>query len=264
MSPIFRVNNGAFRLGSGKLTVSAGPLTLPFQADLRHWYDFTDITTLWQDTGLSTQITANGQEIKGITDKGTNSLDLIEEDTPRVFDNTTYAWSTSPGPTGVLGNPLGGAYSFAPPQTFFLVYTNIGTSAGGPFAVGGSGGFQAQIDGNFKPELRYNNVGGLFTIPDDVNEWYAAIYAAAPGDTQRMVHSNAGDKPGGTIADRTITDQAPSHGFMYVGAFNGGGTSPHVGHIAECGAWDIGEADEATLIDDFIAYTTDKYGIVWS
>ncbi len=34
------------------------------------WYDFTDITQLFQDTGHSNPITANGQEVLGITNKG--------------------------------------------------------------------------------------------------------------------------------------------------------------------------------------------------
>jgi hypothetical protein len=33
------------------------------------WWDFSDITTLWQDTGRSSAVSADGQNILGVTDK---------------------------------------------------------------------------------------------------------------------------------------------------------------------------------------------------
>lgn len=38
-------------------------------AGLVAWYDFSDVTKLWQDTGRTSAISADGQSIKGVTDK---------------------------------------------------------------------------------------------------------------------------------------------------------------------------------------------------
>ena len=35
------------------------------------WFDFTDITQLFQDTAGLTPVTANGQAVNSVTDKGT-------------------------------------------------------------------------------------------------------------------------------------------------------------------------------------------------
>ncbi len=41
-------------------------------------YDFSDITTLWQDTGRTSAITADGQTIKGVSDKSGNAKHLSD------------------------------------------------------------------------------------------------------------------------------------------------------------------------------------------
>lgn len=49
------------------------------------WYDFSDITSLWQDTGLTSAVTADGQSIKGVTDKSGGGLDLTEATAPPTY-----------------------------------------------------------------------------------------------------------------------------------------------------------------------------------
>lgn len=40
------------------------------------WYDFSDISTLFQDNALTSPVTANGQQIKGVVDKSSHGNNL--------------------------------------------------------------------------------------------------------------------------------------------------------------------------------------------
>jgi hypothetical protein len=54
---------------------------LPPGDDPTFWYDFTDQNTLFQDTSRIVPVTASGQEILGVLDKGTAQQPLIVGDT---------------------------------------------------------------------------------------------------------------------------------------------------------------------------------------
>lgn len=58
------------RVASGVRRSVSGPPVLPGVSEPDFWYDFTDISQLFQDTGHSVAVTANGQEVLGITNKG--------------------------------------------------------------------------------------------------------------------------------------------------------------------------------------------------
>lgn len=47
---------------------------LSLVSGLVYWYDFSDITTLWQDTGRTNQVTANNQSIAGLSDKANSNV----------------------------------------------------------------------------------------------------------------------------------------------------------------------------------------------
>lgn len=63
------------------------PLTLSPQ----NYWDFTDASKLWQDTGRTSQITADGQTVKGVTDQGSQLNHLSE-----ATNGPTYRTGPSP------------------------------------------------------------------------------------------------------------------------------------------------------------------------
>ena len=52
------------------LPVDAPPFSPLDVPNVLFWYDFSDISTLWQDTGATVPVTANGQPIGQVDDKG--------------------------------------------------------------------------------------------------------------------------------------------------------------------------------------------------
>ncbi len=76
MSPIIRINSGAMRLSGGAMRLTAPPAP-PQSPNIIHHYDFSDITTMWQDTGGTSAI-VNGADIARIDDLGSRGDNPIQ------------------------------------------------------------------------------------------------------------------------------------------------------------------------------------------
>ncbi len=230
----------------------------PNQADLEHHYDYTDINVLWQDTLLSVPITANGQSILGVTDKGAGGVDLNKGLTPRIFDDVTFPFSVAGGTTGVNSGFVAG--TFPPPQTFFVVYQVNVDSLGDLISLEGTSGFKISTKGDIAFNSWYNSLQLTSGAPDEHDKWLAAVVMHRANSTQSLWHSQDSVVRTGTVAAITL-QQA---GDIDVCAFNTNNTNPNRGPVAEAGAWNVDDVGVPTLVDDFKTYTSNEYGVVWA
>lgn len=241
--------------------ITAPPIPFfPNQADLQHHYDYTDINTLWQDSGLSVPITANGQTIIGVTDKGAGAVNLNKGLTNRVFDNVSFPFSVAGGDgngAGVNSGFVSGA--FPPPQTFFVVYQVNVDSVGDVISLEGTSGFKISTKGDIAFNSWYNSLQLTSGAPDEHDKWLAAVVMHRANSTQSLWHSQDAIVRTGTVAAITLE----LAGDIDVCAFNTNGSNPNRGPVAEVGAWNVDDVGVPTLVDDFKTYTSNEYGVVW-
>lgn len=104
------------------------------------WWDFGDTATLWQDTSRTSPITADGQLIKGVTDKSSNGAHLSEATHPPTH-KTSILNSRSIGRFNGSDTLLTAAV-LSPGTTIsiFYVYTGASASAGSSRGVVGNTG----------------------------------------------------------------------------------------------------------------------------
>jgi len=93
------------RAGGGGASSASGPPTVPpLLAELIHWYDFDDLSTLWQDLAGTIPITTPGQSIQRIDDKGLFNTELIDASAGQF---RSPFWQITGG-TGEYSSPPGG------------------------------------------------------------------------------------------------------------------------------------------------------------
>jgi hypothetical protein len=67
------------------LTYTSGAFDPSSIAGLVGWFDFADISTLWKDTARSSAVTADGDRIKGVTDKSGSGFHLSQAGTGATY-----------------------------------------------------------------------------------------------------------------------------------------------------------------------------------
>ncbi len=100
-------HEGVLLRGDGQTVVDGvtpPPIGPPALAELIHWYDFDDLSTLWQDIAGTIPVTTPGQSLPRVDDKGTFGTDLTDESAGQF---RTPMWGFSNG-TGEYDSPVGG------------------------------------------------------------------------------------------------------------------------------------------------------------
>jgi len=165
---IVTISNG------GVLSVESGVMNMENEDTLPSiviQWDFSDVSTLFQDVALTTPVTANGQTIGGITDKSGNGKTLTQSNAGlRPFYKTGAQNSLSAANT-ITGRYLditAGALGIIPrPFTIVVVSKTSATALGSftraTFASSGGGGaleLGTAPGGGFNGKILYGAGGG--------------------------------------------------------------------------------------------------------
>lgn len=144
MSSVITIGGGeSLQVRQGLMSV--GPSGIP---NLLAWYDFSDINSLWQDTGRTTAVTANGQNIQGVTDKSGNGNHLSQASASNAPIYTTGVKNGLSSADGAANRFLdnGNTFSLGSPHTIVAVGrtrttaipANFSSTFVGPEATGAS------------------------------------------------------------------------------------------------------------------------------
>lgn len=225
-----------------------------------HWYDFTDISTLWQNTAGSTPITTPGQTILRCDDKGSAGDNVIHATTGPAYNTTlhpgggaTFATSERLFATPAAGIP-GGGFSF------FIVYSStIDATNDWAFAWHGLRmGVRKNPADNVTAWM-----GGGSKISDDIitgNTPHAVI--AIDGGTGAGPQTAIFNQSSLPETSTTASSGPDNSTDLVIGNFDSSGAAPLLGDVMEVvietAVWNAGTI---TSVEDYIA---EIYGIVWA
>lgn len=243
------------------------PPVMPFATTAELWYDFTDVSTLFQNTGGSTPVTLTGHPIRFVANKGLNVSAgaplkrLAGAAVDITWDSDVGGFGAGVGINGdhVLGSTPTGHGADTNPFTIFWV-GKARTPAGNVRAgigwsiMNSEYNMRVLINGVFEQRLN----GAVFEGTDTIgqNELLAG-YAGENGPTQQSYRThgeaeintaNAAATPAsGTDFNVFSDDTSPTTGFTWNGEFFE--VVVTVNDYANRALWE--------------AYVTDKYGIAW-
>lgn len=238
-------------LGGGDI----GPVPI---SGLLSWYDFADASTLYQDTARTSPITADGQTIKGVTDKGSAAKHL----SVALTDGPLYK-------AAILGGKSIGRFSAAradmlqatsnhnavQPNTIFLVaqipaaatQMNIVTSPSGPqnaLYLFGDPSIGAMFSGG--------TVNSSVTVDDNVARIWCGVFNT-PSSKLYL---------GGGAAAATGDPGSNEISQLALGASSSGSDQKVTGDVGEVLIYDT--LLTLAQINTVGAYLNSKWGVTWT
>lgn len=226
-------------------------------AGLTAWYDFSDLTTLFQDTARTNPVTADAQVIKGMTDKSGAAIHLSE-----ATNGPAYKAAIQNGKSVSRYDGINDVLSGAAAQTT-TVYTMIGV-----LVVSGGAGTTREIFGCAGAASGYgfravstNNRGqvlpGVAECADNATTASWEIWVARHSAGASTFYVNGGTAI--ALTNAASNPAAPSGASTYVGGSFG---AFHNGDVGECLLYNstLSLADVNTIG----AYLGTKWGITWT
>lgn len=214
------------------------PFYSPVEPDaltnLLSWYDFSDISTLYQDTGLITPVTANGQNIRGVSDKGSGGVNLTKDAQSPASKDITLVENAHFGKSMAQGSTY---------ENFNIAYlsnTAYGTALTDFFVAG-----VIQVESTV-----ILDEGRFFTISDGFT---ARVHIIWPWDVDMRPYLwiNGNSQSGYTPTDLTPTRLNVTVGFYWWAPYGVGG-----------GVWEVyglGSNTKSTIHTTLTS--TDKIGL---
>ena len=242
--------------------VTLPPPSIPQEGDMAHWWDFTDIDTLFQNTGGSTPVTADADPIHRINDKGSATKELTQpgaDSLAPIYDTDIFGDGAGLGDGSgrALTSPTNGAEIAVPWSCAVVFRTADITSTQQVLGQLSNNNLQVLI---ISSKYTFTNVNGaplepLTNMPEDTI--VSGICTIRSDNTQEAWFNHES-------GSRTLTEISSSigSGGIQLMALNVSGGLDLDGICLEAIVWDVD--DTGTLVDDWKAYTAAKYGITWS
>lgn len=108
-------------LSSCDVTASSAAFSPLSITGLVGWYDFSNVSTLWQDTGRTSAITADGQIIKGVTDGSTSGFHLSEATNGPTYKTAIQNTNSIARFDGIDDKLASTAFTVSQPNTLLFV-----------------------------------------------------------------------------------------------------------------------------------------------
>lgn len=243
------LNGYAWRPSSGAFTtITVGEFSPSHLSGLVGWYDFSDISTLWQDAARTTPVTADGQAILGVTDKSGTGRHLSEATNGPAYKEAIQNGLSVARWDGINDALASAATTIGQPFTVFMVYRSSydGLVRWGLTGVN-CGSYSATSGGAYTGYW----AGGTAIFPTGLTSTFGASVGLYNGASSR------GWRHGGTSADGDIG----SNGLASASVFTLGSANFY-GDYGECiiysGAKSVAEINR---VGNSLAT---KWGVSWA
>jgi hypothetical protein len=229
---------------------------LPGQNNIVHWYDFSDLTTTWQDEAMTSQAVAHEDEIDTIADKGYGGDNLTSgAATDPEVDLTTHIRPSAQFLNQSLNATI--EAGIQAPWTHMAIAATEQTGNTQYITYWSSAAWVATyLDTSDKLNTHSSGVESAAVAADTA----VAALAVWDNGTDVTIHyspdaaTSADENPNGTVAASQT---------MRIGASSAAAaTEDFGGNIMEVIWWDY--QLNASEIEQAKAYATQKWGVIWA
>ncbi len=251
-----RSSGGRNHAAKGGAVVGPSPPGAPI-----FWFDFTDTSTLWQDTAGTSAVTADGQDVFRIDNKGSVGGNLQNGDAGAQPDYDVDGkggcyFDGGDVLTATITEGMGGL-----DRVVAVVYNQDGGLSGTDYIMGWHG---LELACNSTSVGRGSVWDNVASMPSDSGTTvevvlsYMADHVSDAGDDKEGWFSYEGTPI--TVASATDYDGPGDSTLFAIGGFTA--TASWIGGIREVVVW--ASHDGAALIEEWKTYTTTKHGITWA